>query len=169
MEYRDRITIEPDKRGGKLLPGQRRSTSLLRSGAQAVAVTLGLVFVVEVLRTLLIPSLVAVHTMTWAEILVDAAGLTLLLAPFVTLLEMRRRRAEEARDRTIAELQDALSKVKTLSGLLPICAHCKKIRSAQDYWIQIESYIGSHSEAEFSHGVCPECLREYYPDFVDQA
>lgn len=82
---------------------------------------------------------------------------------------MRRRRAEEARDRTIAELQDALSKVKTLSGLLPICAHCKKIRSAQDYWIQIESYIGSHSEAEFSHGVCPECLREYYPDFVDQA
>lgn len=151
------------------LPGQRRSIPLLRSGAQMAAITLVLVFVAEALMMLVLPYLVAGDTMSLAETLVDAAGLTLLLTPFVTLLETRRRRAEEARERTIAQLQDALGKVKTLGGLLPICAHCKRIRSDQDYWVQIESYIRSHSEVEFSHGLCPECLRKYYPDFVDQA
>jgi hypothetical protein len=62
-------------------------------------------------------------------------------------------------------LQKALAKVKTLSGLLPICAHCKKIRDDKGYWNQIESYIRDHSEVEFSHSICPECAKNFYPEF----
>jgi len=65
---------------------------------------------------------------------------------------------------TMKELKQALSQVKQLSGFLPICSHCKKIRDDKGYWNQIESYIHNHSEAEFSHGICPECAREHYPD-----
>lgn len=75
-----------------------------------------------------------------------------------------RNRAQVEKDRLIIELQDALSKVKKLSGLLPICSHCKKIRDDNGYWNQIESYIRDHSDAEFSHGICQECAKKYYPD-----
>jgi two-component system cell cycle sensor histidine kinase/response regulator CckA len=75
-----------------------------------------------------------------------------------------RKQAEEEREKLIRELQTALLKVKTLSGLVPICASCKKIRDDKGYWNQIESYISEHSEAEFSHGICPECARRLYPD-----
>jgi hypothetical protein len=66
----------------------------------------------------------------------------------------------------IAELQGALAKVKLLSGFLPICAACKKIRDDKGYWKQIESYIRDHSEAEFSHGICPDCAKKLYPEFT---
>ncbi|MGO9569112.1 MAG: response regulator, partial [Desulfomonilaceae bacterium] len=55
--------------------------------------------------------------------------------------------------------------VKQLSGFLPICASCKKIRDDQGYWRQVEEYIREHSEAEFSHSICPECAKRLYPDF----
>ena len=74
------------------------------------------------------------------------------------------KRSLEAREELIAELQEALSRVMLLSGLLPICAACKKIRDDQGYWQQIEGYIRDHSEAEFSHGICPDCRKELYPD-----
>ncbi|MDH5297427.1 MAG: response regulator [Desulfobulbaceae bacterium] len=70
----------------------------------------------------------------------------------------------EEREKLIAQLQEALAKVKTLSGLLPICAACKKIRDDQGDWSQIETYIRDHSEAEFTHLVCPDCARRLYPD-----
>lgn len=73
--------------------------------------------------------------------------------------------AEQHREETINKLNQALAKVKKLSGLLPICAYCKKIRNDRGYWGQIESYIQEHSEAEFSHGICPDCAKKYYPDF----
>ena len=76
-----------------------------------------------------------------------------------------RKQAEEERDKLILELRDALSKIKTLSGMLPICASCKKIRDDKGYWTQIESYIKHHSEAEFSHSICPECAKKLYPEF----
>lgn len=76
-------------------------------------------------------------------------------------------RAEEERNALIAELQEALAQVRTLSGLLPICASCKKIRDEQGHWHQIEAYIREHSEAQFSHGICPKCARELYPDFCE--
>jgi len=68
------------------------------------------------------------------------------------------------RDRT-KELQIALDEVKVLSGFLPICASCKQIRDDKGYWTQIESYIRDHSEAEFSHGICPDCAKKLYPGF----
>ncbi|MCX6914433.1 MAG: PAS domain-containing protein [Verrucomicrobia bacterium] len=75
-----------------------------------------------------------------------------------------RHRAEAERERLIQELQVALAQAKLLSGLLPICAYCKKIRDDQGYWKQIESYIAGHSEAKFSHGICPECVHKLYPE-----
>ena len=66
-----------------------------------------------------------------------------------------------------AELQEALAKIKTLSGLLPICASCKKIRDDKGYWNRIETYISDHSEAEFSHSICPECTKKLYPELYD--
>ena len=76
----------------------------------------------------------------------------------------QRKQAEKEREKTIFNLQEALAKVKTLSGLLPICASCKKIRDDTGYWNQIESYIRDHSEAAFSHSICPQCAKELYPD-----
>ena len=78
-----------------------------------------------------------------------------------------RKRAEEERERLIGELKEALAKVKTLSGLIPICASCKKIRDDRGYWNQIESYIHEHSDADFSHGICPDCMKKLYPDFCE--
>jgi len=75
-----------------------------------------------------------------------------------------RKQAEEQRDRLILDLQKALAEVKTLSGLLPICAHCKSVRDDKGYWEKIEAYIHKHSDTEFSHGICPECAKKYYPD-----
>ena len=68
------------------------------------------------------------------------------------------------RERLLKELKNALAHVKKLSGLLPICAHCKKIRDDQGYWNQIDSYIEKHSEAKFSHGICQECSDKLYKD-----
>ena len=73
-----------------------------------------------------------------------------------------RRLIEKDRERLIRELQDALSKVKKLSGFLPICASCKRIRDDKGYWNQIESYIRDHSDIDFSHGICPECAQKLY-------
>ena len=75
-----------------------------------------------------------------------------------------RKRAEKDRERLIEQLELALAEVKKLSGFLPICASCKKIRDDQGYWQQIEAYISEHSEAEFSHGICPECAKKAYED-----
>jgi len=66
------------------------------------------------------------------------------------------------------ELKEALARVKTLSGLLPICASCKKIRDDRGYWQQVEGYIQRHTEAQFSHGLCPECIHRLYPDIADE-
>jgi len=64
------------------------------------------------------------------------------------------------------ETEQAQAQVKVLSGLLPICAHCKNVRDDRGYWNQIESYISHHSEADFSHGICPECEKRHYPEFL---
>jgi len=76
-----------------------------------------------------------------------------------------RKLAENEQEKLIKELRDALAEVKKLSGLLPICSHCKKIRDDKGYWNRIESYLREHSSAEFSHSVCPECAKKYYPDY----
>lgn len=71
------------------------------------------------------------------------------------------KRHQQEREQLIAELQSALAQVKSLHGLLPICASCKKVRDDQGYWTQVEVYVMNHSEAEFTHGICPDCLQQY--------
>ncbi|MRR15548.1 MAG: PAS domain S-box protein [Deltaproteobacteria bacterium] len=77
-----------------------------------------------------------------------------------------RKKYEKEREILIEELQEALSEIKQLSGLLPICSSCKKIRNDKDSWEQIEVYIRDHSDAEFTHGLCPECAKKIYPEFL---
>jgi PAS domain S-box-containing protein len=76
----------------------------------------------------------------------------------------QRKTLEEEREKLILELQEALAKVKQLTGLLPICASCKKIRDDTGYWNQIEVYIRDHSDANFTHGLCPECVQKFFED-----
>jgi hypothetical protein len=78
--------------------------------------------------------------------------------------EAARARAEvlAANERLVVELRDALAKVHTLAGLLPICAWCHKVRNDQGYWEQIEAYISARSEAEFSHALCPDCYARHF-------
>ncbi len=80
---------------------------------------------------------------------------------------LERKSALVERERLIAELRDALAALKKLSGLLPICASCKRIRDNAGAWNQLEEYIHQHSEAEFSHGICPECARKLFPEVFD--
>lgn len=70
------------------------------------------------------------------------------------------------RERLVVELREALDNVKMLSGFLPICAYCKKIRDDRGYWSAIEQYISEHSEAQFSHGICDDCMKKQHPEFV---
>ena len=76
----------------------------------------------------------------------------------------RRKNREQELLNLNRELKNSIETIKTLRGLIPICANCKKIRDDKGYWNQIESYIQKHSEAEFSHGICPECARKLYPE-----
>jgi PAS domain S-box-containing protein len=76
-----------------------------------------------------------------------------------------RKAADVERERLIHELQDALMRVKTLTGLLPICASCRKIRDANGAWHHLEIYIRNHTEADFTHGICPDCRHTLYPEF----
>ncbi|MCG8570261.1 MAG: response regulator [Spirochaetes bacterium] len=80
-------------------------------------------------------------------------AITITMARFEDMMELKKLNEE---------LKEALEKVKTLSGLLPICAHCKKIRDDDGYWQDVAVYIRNHSEAEFTHGICPDCAKEYF-------
>ena len=91
----------------------------------------------------------------------------MILNAFLGLFWGKIRQANAEKSKVIAQLQEALAKVKTLSGFLPICASCKKIRDDQGYWNQIEAFLSEHSEAEFSHGICPECAGKMYPDIYN--
>ena len=78
-------------------------------------------------------------------------------------IEMRRERDE--REQLVGKLQGALAQMETLRGILPICSSCKKIRDENGSWNEIEPYIRSHSQAEFSHSICPDCEEELYPEY----
>ncbi len=75
--------------------------------------------------------------------------------------------AERERDDLILELQNTLAQVKKLSGLLPICSFCKKIRDDRGYWNRVDEYIRDHSDARLSHSICPDCAEEHYPDLCE--
>jgi hypothetical protein len=88
------------------------------------------------------------------------------MASFIDIT--KRKEIEADREKLINKLQDALNKIKTLRGIIPICASCKKIRDDKGYWNQIEIYIKNHSEADFSHGICPECAEKLYPELHER-
>jgi CheY-like chemotaxis protein len=81
-------------------------------------------------------------------------------------IALYKHRAEAEQRRLVAELQEALGHVKRLQGMLPICAECKSIRDDQGYWNAVEKYIQEHSEARFSHGICPACMQKLYPEYA---
>ncbi|MCX5900702.1 MAG: PAS domain S-box protein, partial [Proteobacteria bacterium] len=76
-----------------------------------------------------------------------------------------RKLTEKQRDELLGSLQDALANVKTLSGLLPICSACNKIRNDAGHWERIETYIRERSDADFTHSICPDCAKKLYPQF----
>jgi len=91
------------------------------------------------------------------------------ISPGILLRALRyaieRKDAERERERLISELSQALTQVRTLSGLLPICSNCRRIRNDKGYWEQLEGYIQEHTDADFSHGICPECVEKIYPEY----
>lgn len=86
-------------------------------------------------------------------------ALTIAVARFADLAELRRLNLE---------LKKALDEVRTLSGLLPMCSYCKRIRNDEGYWQQVDAYISAHTGARVSHGYCPDCFREHFPELADQ-
>lgn len=78
----------------------------------------------------------------------------------------KRKQLEQERERLISELKESFENIKTLKGLIPICASCKKIRDDEGFWSQVETYISEHSDAQFSHGICPDCMKELYPEYL---
>lgn len=134
--------------------------------------SVGAIFVSEAVVMLLLMCLPPLTS--YQAALFDASLLSFIVFPALYLLVFRplrihidlRRQAEAEKDALIIELQKALDEVKTLRGFIPICASCKKIRDDKGFWQQIEVYITAHSDAVFSHGLCPECAKKLYPEFV---
>lgn len=78
-----------------------------------------------------------------------------------------RKRCEKERERLISKLQKAIDEIKTLEGIIPICAGCKKIRDDTGFWEQVDAYVSKRTSARFSHGLCPACMKKYYPEITD--
>ena len=99
----------------------------------------------------------------WRSYIIFSLVIFILLV-LIVVFSFRMDKGAKERENIILELQDALAEVITLRGIIPICSSCKKVRDDKGYWNQIESYIRDHSEADFSHSICPECANELYPD-----
>lgn len=96
-------------------------------------------------------------------------GVTSVSALTFAAVVSKKRRIERSRERLLRELEDALIQIKTLRGLIPICSSCKKVRNDEGYWEHVESYIQHHSLAQFSHGVCPDCVMRLYAHYQQSA
>lgn len=107
------------------------------------------------------------HFIVTAKPLFDSSGRAVgIIESFQEISE--RKRLEDEKVYLIEELKKSLEQVRVLSGLIPICTSCKKVRDDQGFWTQVEAYISKHSEAQFSHGICPDCVRKLYPDICDE-
>jgi hypothetical protein len=84
-----------------------------------------------------------------------------LIYPFTQAVrqEVSRESHEQERERLISELQASIAEIRTLRGIIPICSYCRRIRTDTDVWTQLESYVREHSHAQFSHGICPQCMK----------
>lgn len=98
----------------------------------------------------------------------SAAIFTMIMCEILFRASYARRLAEIKNEKLISELQEALRQVKTLKGLIPICSFCKKIRDDRGYWNRLEQYLSTHSEADFTHGICPECYEEQTKKLIEK-
>ena len=118
----------------------------------------------------LLERLVAIsrHHEKWEidEIIAVALFMVFALAVFSIRRLIEIRRANAVLLASYSDLQKALVKIKELKGIIPICSGCKKIRDDGGYWHQVESYIETHTRAEFTHGICPDCTKRLYPDYA---
>jgi hypothetical protein len=127
------------------------------------------IFLAETLIMILLDALPPLPA--YQKALCDSLMLSAIVFPTLYFLVFRplheqirhRRTAEQEKEKVIAELQQALGEIKTLRGIIPICSGCKKVRDDQGYWRMVEVYVRDRSEAEFSHGLCPECVAKYFP------
>ncbi len=119
-------------------------------------ITVVSMFLGETIIMLVLPLLPPMNLSMHA--LFDATLLTMLLFPILFLKIYRPMSAE------VAELANEIAQLKTLEGVVPICMHCHKMRDDQDVWQELEIYLQSHTQAEFSHSLCPECHDEHYSD-----
>lgn len=139
-----------------------------------LAITAVSIFVAEAI-VMLILSAMSHRLSVLGEAVLDAVMLTVIVLPVLYMLFYRplnahisqRERAEEGRERLIGELRTALEKIKVLSGLLPVCASCKRIREGGS-WVSMEKYISERSEAQFTHSICDECAKRLYGLDVDK-
>ena len=100
--------------------------------------------------------------------LVLGYGLAALLGSIIIFIAGRMLyKKESEQQELIKNLQDALREIKTLQGIVPICSFCKKIRDDKGFWSQVDYYVSQHTEAEFSHGICPDCRKEHYPELEE--
>lgn len=146
------------------------SAGLLTKPGYLFAMTILTIFFSEALLMLFLSYFPS--TSLFKVSLLDATLLSIIIFPMLFLLVLRPMRIylnqrtlmEKEREKIIIELQDALSQIKILKGLIPICTWCKKIREDNGYWKKIEFYIEEHSEAEFTHGICPTCAKNKFPE-----
>ncbi len=96
----------------------------------------------------------------------DGAETTLIENEMITLNQTLSNTSRELHKKN-AQLQAALKEIKTLRGIIPICSHCHQIRDDQEVWNQLEKYLSERTDAQFSHGICPDCLKKHYPDLMD--
>lgn len=129
---------------------------LLTSWYQNIWSGIGLAIILSMMRALFIP-LWAVSHWTFSDILVNALIRSAVFVLFAYLV-----------NKVSLQKQELERELNTLKGILPICGFCKKIRNDQGAWDSLEKYISEHSEAKFSHGMCPECAKKHYPDFFKE-
>ena len=84
----------------------------------------------------------------------------------LTYILIRLNSAKNSLEEKNGKLQRASEEIKTLEGIVPICSFCKKVRDDKGYWEQVEVYVSKHSHADFSHSICPDCLKEHYPEYI---
>jgi hypothetical protein len=134
--------------------------------------TAAAIFISELLVMILLPYLPPLGCYRLAFI--DSVLLSIIAFPTLYFLVFRpmrlhidqRRQAEAEKDALITELRKALVEVRTLQGIIPICTSCKNIRDDDGYWHQVEAYVSSHSNALFSHSICPQCTKRLYPEYA---
>jgi hypothetical protein len=130
-------------------------------------------FLMAVRRCFTLYHLMSGNLLYQTDILFELVGLITSILMFggivlITPLFNSIKNSEAEQKKLVGTLQKALSEIKTLSGMLPICASCKKIRDDKGYWNQLEAYIRKHTDAEFSHALCPECAKKLYPEYYNK-